>query len=121
MKILFNKICTWNVCLVIVISTLSCAINNKNQPAIQNTNEIHIEFYSKGAGIDFKSKKLLEEFVVKYNEEHKLNITYTLTKHGKEGETNFIFDLSSLKKKEKQRFKEAIKEQLKNASNYRIK
>ena len=121
MKNLVNKICMWNVCLIIVLLTLSCSIHNINNTAIQNTNEIQIEFYSKGAGIDFKSKKLLEEFVVKYNEEHKFNITYTLTKHGKEGEANFIFDLSSLKNKDKQRFKQAIIDQLKNATNCRIK
>jgi len=83
-------------------------------------NSIQIEFYSKGAGIDFKAKKLVEEFIVNYTETNKLSIPYTIKKHGKEGETTFVVDVSSLSKSKKKKFKEALLVQLKNAENYRI-
>jgi hypothetical protein len=94
----------------------SCAIlSTKNKQ-----NFVEIEFYSKGAGIDFKEKKLLEEFIVNYTEANKVTIQYTTRKHGREGETTFVLDVSKLSKKELKKFQEAIKEQLKNATNYRL-
>ena len=94
----------------------SCAIlSPKNKQ-----NFVEIEFYSKGAGIDFKAKKLLEEFIVNYTEANKVTIQYTTRKHGREGETTFVIDVSKLSKKELNKFQEAIKEQLKNATNYRL-
>jgi hypothetical protein len=94
----------------------SCAIL-----APQNKqNIVEIEFYSKGAGIDFKAKKLLEEFIANYTESHKVTIPYTTQKHGKEGETTFVIDVSKLSKKELNKFKGAINEQLTKANNCRI-
>ena len=94
----------------------SCAIlSPKNK-----LNFVEIEFYSKGAGIDFKAKKLLEEFIVNYTESNKIIIPYTIRKHGKEGETTFVMDVSKLSNKEIKKFQKAIKVQLKNATNYRI-
>ncbi len=95
----------------------SCAILS----AKNKQNFIEIEFYSIGAGIDFKAKKLLVEFIVNYTEENKVEIPYTTRKQGKEGETTFVLDVSKLSKKVLNKFKEAIKVQLKTATNYRIK
>ncbi len=81
---------------------------------------ITIEFYSKGAGIDFKSKKLLEEFILSYQETNKVVLKYTIAKHGKEGEINYEFTLNQLSKKEKAKFIEALKENIKTAKNIRI-
>lgn len=95
---------------------ISCgSINSKNTPS-----NFAIEFYSKGAGIDFRAKKLLEEFIVNYTESNKVSIPYTIKKYGREGETNFVFDVSKLSKNEAAKFQEAVKEQLKTAVNYRI-
>ena len=94
----------------------SCAIlSTKNKQ-----NFVEIEFYSIGAGIDFKAKKLLEEFIVNYTESNKVSIPYTTKKYGREGETIFVFDVSQLYKKELNKFQKAIKVQLKNAINYRM-
>jgi len=90
-------------------------IKQKNTP-----NTLEIEFYSKGAGIDFKAKKLLEEFIVNYTESNKVSIPYIIKKYGREGETTFVMDVSKLPKKELKKFQKAIKVQLKTAINYRI-
>ena len=101
--------------LVLFLITACGIINPKNTP-----NTLEIEFYSIGAGIDFKAKKLLEEFIVNYTESNKIIIPYTIRKHGKEGETTFVMDVSKLSNKEIKKFQKTIKVQLKNATNYRI-
>jgi hypothetical protein len=101
--------------LVFFLITACGIINQKNTP-----NTLEIEFYSKGAGIDFRAKKLMEEFIVNYTESNKVSIPYTTKKYGREGETNFVFDVSNLSKKEAAKFQEAVKEQLKTAINYRL-
>jgi hypothetical protein len=101
----------------IVLALTSCSVFFHSK--VNHT--LEVEFYSKGSGIDYKSKKLLEEFVVSYNEANRLEITFTSTKQGKEGETTYFFNLNSLSKKEREHFKTSLNEQLKNASNYRIK
>jgi hypothetical protein len=101
--------------LVLFLITACGIINQKNTP-----NTVEIEFYSIGAGIDFKAKKLLEEFIVNYTESNKVTIPYTTKKYGREGETTYLIDTSKLTKKEFKNFQEAIKEQLKNATNYRL-
>jgi hypothetical protein len=94
----------------------SCAILSPKK----KQNFVEIEFYSIGAGIDFKAKKLLEEFIVNFTESNKVSIPYTTKKYGREGETNLVFDISKLSKKEATKFQEAVKEQLKTATNCRI-
>ena len=101
--------------LVFFLITACGIINPKNTP-----NTLEIEFYSIGAGIDFKAKKLLEEFIVNYTEANKVTIPYTTKKYGREGETTFVMDVSKLSNKEIKKFQKAIKVQLKNATNYRI-
>ena len=101
--------------LVFFLITACGIINQKNTP-----NTLEIEFYSIGAGIDFKAKKLLEEFIVNYTESNKIIIPYTIRKHGKEGETTFVMDVSKLSNKEIKKFQKTIKVQLKKATNYRI-
>ncbi len=112
MKPFFLKYTLLSLCICIFSA---CAILPYN-----NNRLVEIQFYSKGAGIDFKAKKLLEEFIVNYTEANNVTIPYTLKKWGKEGETNFIIDTSNLSKKELKKFQEAIQEQLKNANNCRI-
>ena len=113
MKNVFLKYTILMLCMYIFSS---CAIlSTKN-----NQNFIEIEFYSIGAGIDFKAKKLLEEFIVIFNEENNTNITYTSTKRGKEGETNFTFDITQLSKNQRSEFRSSITKQLKTAKNTRI-
>lgn len=104
------------VSLVSIWLVTSCALLYPNT----TKKSIEIEFYSIGAGIDFKAKKLLEEFIVNYTESTKVTIPYTTRKHGKEGETTFAIDVSKLSKKEKNKFEKAIKDQLKTASNCRV-
>lgn len=105
--------------IIVLISSISCSVAKKQDTKINNE-IVTIEFYSKGAGIDFKAKKLLEEFIIKFNEENNTNITYTSIKHGKEGETNLTFDISQLSDSQKSEFKASITEQLKTAKNIRI-
>ena len=113
MKHIFLKYSTLTVFIWIFSSCGILSPKNKQ-------NFVEIEFYSKGAGIDFKAKKLLEEFIVHYSEVNKVTIPYTTRKQGKEGETTFVLDVSKLSKKELRKFQEAIKEQLTKANNCRI-
>lgn len=103
--------------ILLFFSLTSCSVFCKAK--INQTMEI--EFYSKGSGIDFKAKKLLEEFIISYNETNQVKIYFTTTKHGKEGETTFFLDLTCLSNNERDLFKNNLNEQLKNANNYRIK
>jgi len=103
-------------------SLSSCAVFQTSSNVDSNKTEtiIVVEFYSKGAGIDFKSKKMLEEFIVSYQESNKVLVEYNTSRHGKEGEINYIFNVEKLSKKERKKFKEALKENLKNATNIRV-
>ncbi len=103
--------------IFIVFSLNTCAIIKQKD----DTHSIQVEYYSKGSGIDFKSKKLLEEFLNTYNDKNHTSITYTILKQGKEGETVFTIEVLALSTKEIKHFKIELTEQLKTTKNYRIK
>lgn len=79
-----------------------------------------VAFVSIGSGVDYKAKKELDKWIIKFNTAYKLKIKPVITYAGKEGETNYCFDLTKLKKKQSQLFIKQTKEQLKQSKLVRF-
>ena len=83
------------------LGVLSCSASQKI--ATNGTTEnidLIVTFFSRGSGID---RKIYPEFK-QFLRENYGELKYSETKYGREGERDLCFDLSSLKKKEKETF-----------------
>lgn len=79
-----------------------------------------VAFVSIGSGVDYKAKKELDKWIIKFNTAYKLKIKPVITYAGKEGETDYCFNLTKLKKKQAQLFVKQTKEQLKQSKLVRF-
>lgn len=108
---------------LVQFSFYSCS-NTKsiNQQEIVVTNQCRlvISFISRGSGIDRDTKKNVLTFIENYNKEHHTNLVYETIRWGREGEVDFCFSLSELKKKEQNKFIQELKSLVVNSENVRI-
>ena len=88
--------------------------------ASQNKCRLVISFISRGSGIDRDTKKNVLTFIENYNKEHHTNLVYETIRWGREGEVDFCFSLSELKKKEQNKFIQELKSLVVNSENVRI-
>ncbi len=93
--------------LLLVIFTFSCNNSKKiadNTLATENSknNSIYrftISFFSKGGGTDRKARSEFESFLENFNKMNEVNLQFTKTSWGREGEVDYCFQLDELKKK----------------------
>jgi hypothetical protein len=67
-----------------------------------------ISFISKGTGIDHKSMEDIGNFV----QTHSPKVSYEICQMGREGETNWLFQLTELSKKQQKKFIKEIKKKV---------
>tara|TARA_B100000809_G_C15097316_1_gene515512 strand:- start:721 stop:1095 length:375 start_codon:yes stop_codon:yes gene_type:complete len=95
----------WSITFL-CLAMLSCSASQKST---SNTNGDHVDFiatfFSKGAGIDRRVYAKFKAFLT----DSYPTLGYSETTYGREGETSFCFDLSTLKKKEKEGFSQEAK------------
>lgn len=109
------------------IITIILAIGFTNIPATHSANQKHystsnstiqndgityrfvVSFISKGAGAKSNKREELINYVKKHAEQPK----YTLIGWGREGETDFCFELKELNAKEQKKFIKAIRKMMK--------
>jgi hypothetical protein len=118
--------------IFIILFSFSCVNNKKTSNSItelvieKDTNNLvmnegvkiyfYVSFYSPGDGIDYKVKKEYDEFLLE---------EYPAIKHaqktwGKEGETDYCFDLTSIRKEDQTLFKKRSKEILEKSLRVRV-
>jgi hypothetical protein len=90
----------WSITLLLfAMSSCSSAQKSTSNDNDKNTDFI-VSFFSKGIGIDRKIYPEFKNFLTT----NYPNLDYSESKHGREGERFFCFDLSSLKKNKKNDF-----------------
>jgi hypothetical protein len=86
--------------------------------SIQNENLKHrfkVAFISSGRGIDRKTKDKYDQFIKKFEQDNKVTLVYEILRLGKEGETNYCFNLKELDEKQQESFISESIEILKSA------
>ncbi|MGB0429622.1 MAG: hypothetical protein ACPGLV_04050 [Bacteroidia bacterium] len=84
---------------------------NKAPTESITTTRFIVSFYSPGDGINRTAKNKFESFITNYE----TKITYTDTKWGREGETDYCLDLNELSESQQKAFISEVKTLLKNA------
>ena len=86
---------------LLFLAMLSCTASQKSSTSSSTENiDLVVTFFSKGAGID---RNTYAEFTNFLTDQHP-DLDYSESTHGREGETDFCFDLSSFKKDDKNKF-----------------
>ncbi len=67
-----------------------------------------VSFISAGAGVDYKAEDKFRDFVAKFQQEHRTGPLYQIQKWGKEGETDYNFNLSRVQPPVKASLKEKL-------------
>ena len=78
-----------------------------------------ISFISIGTGIDYKATEQLSSYVQDFQEKYQVQLDPTIKNWGREGETDYTYDLKKLTKKQCKAFVEKIEEMY--TENNRVK
>ncbi len=68
-----------------------------SESASKNIGDVLISFISVGAGINSIALKQLEDFLNEFEKKNSIKIKFSKITYGREGETDYCFDLSALK------------------------
>jgi hypothetical protein len=90
-----------------IIIGLACCITASGQSA-KNPDKFTVSFISTGSGVDYKAEDKFRDFITKFQQEHKTGMLYQMSHWGKEGETDYNFNISKLPSQLKQTLKEKI-------------
>ncbi len=71
--------------------------------------DLIVSFISIGSGIDGKSVKILDNFIIAFQQDKNVIITYKRIAWGREGETEYCFSLANLSKEMKEKFTVNVK------------
>ena len=89
----------WSIVLLPLVM-LSCSASQKKTTVDEGNVDLVVQFFSKGRGLD---RKVYPEFKA-FLKENYPTLIYSETRYGREGETEFCFDLSAFKNKKKKTF-----------------
>jgi len=106
----------WNITLrdfrlsiaLSLIIMLACCATASGQHAAKDPDKFTVSFISTGSGVDYKAEDRFRDFITKFQQEHKTPPLYQISKWGKEGETDYNFNISRLHPQQKQTLKEKI-------------
>jgi len=108
---------TWSPLLLLVVMFACSTTKGKVTSTTEDASHLTVTFFSKGEGIDRKAyaafKSLLDS---KYPD-----LKYSEEKYGREGEKDFCFDLSSLKKHDKEKFIQSVEDITSSSETIRLK
>lgn len=88
--------------------------------AENNNNSLLVSFFSIGSGIDYKIKDKYDSFIKQFEQQRGIKLSNEISHLGKEGETDYCFNLSELNSKDKEQFVNDSKNILKQSSLVRI-
>lgn len=86
----------------------------------QETYPIIVSFYSIGSGTNKAARKQFQDYIEKFEKRYHLNIDRGETSWGREGETDYCFDLMKMSHKKKSKFIRGLKSLLGKAPQVRI-
>lgn len=78
------------------------------QRANKSQNNLTVSFISIGSGIDYKAENRFLDFVNSFQQKYHLEMLYRLSRWGKEGETDYIFNMKKLSTKQKKELKDSL-------------
>lgn len=81
---------------------------------------LSINFISVGAGIDYKAQEKFSAYLKSFQKENKVTLEYKTKPWGKEGETEYIFDLKKLPGKQRKLLKKSFTEMFKENKLVRV-
>lgn len=73
-----------------------------------------ISFGSRASGPDREGIKKLNELITATEKKYKKSLNYNIGHWGREGETDFSFDLAGLSKRQQKRFIKSVETEMKN-------
>lgn len=85
--------------LLILVSLLFLQINTQAQ-STNSKDSLVVSFISIGAGTDYKAKEKLDLFIKDFQNEYHVQLDVTIKHWGREGETDYIYNLNKLSKKQ---------------------
>lgn len=92
-----------------------------SESASTNISDVLISFISVGQGINSVALQQLEGFVNEFEKENSVKITFNKIAYGREGETDYCFDLSALKSDIKKVFISKSKALLNKSENVKYR
>lgn len=88
-----------------------------SETASKNISDVLIGFISIGAGTNTVARRQLENFITEFEKTNSVIIKFNKITYGREGETDYCFDLSALKPDLKKMFISKSKELLNKSEN----
>ena len=114
--------------LYIVVASVGCRTSAKNEsskadvPADSSSikkaeavDYFKVAFISMGSGIDRQTKQKYDAFVKSFENENSIKMMLEVLRLGKEGETNYCFDLTGLSSRKQKKFIAGSQKILKDA------
>ncbi len=83
-----------SIILSCLIFLLTCGLRASGQQ--KDPDKFTVSFISTGSGVDYKAEDKFRDFVTKFQQEHRTPPLYQISKWGKEGETDYNFNISRL-------------------------
>ncbi len=74
------------------------------KPNIDGTYRLVVAFASRASGPDAEGLKRIQELIKVYENKFNKKISYNIGRYGREGETDYSFDLNNLSKKQVKKF-----------------
>ncbi|MBK5280362.1 MAG: hypothetical protein JJE09_16005 [Bacteroidia bacterium] len=106
------------VAFFVVLNFVSFQVNTITESQ-QAKDKLVVSFISIGSGIDYKAHERLQLFIEEFQQENHVQLRVSIKNWGREGETDFTFDLGKLSKKQCKAFVERIEAMF--AKNDRVK
>lgn len=73
-----------------------------------NHQNFSVNFVSIGAGVDSRAKGQFSDFLTKFQKENKVTLEYKIQAWGREGESEYQFNLKNLKSKQRTAFRDSV-------------
>ena len=95
--------------LIVCSFLLTCPGRVSGQRILPHSGDrFSINFVSVGAGVDYKAQEKFSAYLKAFQKENKVTLEYKIKPWGKEGETEYIFDLKNLSKKQRNLLKKSL-------------
>jgi hypothetical protein len=109
-----------SIVLTCIIIGLACCVTASAQSAAKIPDKFTVSFISTGQGVDHKAEDRFRDLIAKFQQEHKTGMLYQMSHWGKEGETDYNFNVSRLPAQLKQSLKEKITKMFEDNALVRI-
>jgi len=92
--------------LILLFAALSCCLVTAQ--IAKDPGKFTVSFISTGSGVDYKAETRFIDFLKKFQQEHKIDSLYKISRWGKEGETDYNFNVGKLSPALRKELRESI-------------